>query len=223
MLMKTQVKTVKTIALLFVFTSLCMISCKSNKDEETVPTIQLSGRVFHSCNTPIKNDTIYIVRSGTSSLAGTSESTSETVVTDSLGNFCNHFPLKGGEKTISIRYGVRPILQGITTLSNTNDIVAYFETVSCIQVRLNVLHSYTSNDTLSITDLGTNGLLKIPGPFSSGVLYTAPNVRELEPMYGGTKRILTRYINSNVSQRVEQEVVLNKFCNDTIFVTANIN
>src|SRR5439155_13048373 len=109
-------------------------------------------------------------------------------ITDSTGYFKFTFEDKnGGEQ--SIRYvagaGYNVALNGIIHKTNADDLVIYKFPTANIQVKLNVLNPYTVNDTLVIADYRTLTNLYIPGPLTSGVLYTAINFRPIVMYYIG--------------------------------------
>jgi hypothetical protein len=218
--MKTNHSNLKYSAVLFLLSILFLDSCK--KKEEALPQINLNGTIYHSCNTPARNMKFILLREGTSSILGSTDFYQETLETDSQGHFCHIFKKEGGSGPISIKYLEKKILQAIPVDKDLCELKAYLRTTATIQVRLNVTNPYTSLDTLKITNFTTEDILSVPGPLTSGILYTGEYTL-LDNSYGGTNKTLYTYFNSNSAQRKKQEVLFNKFCNDTIFVTVPIN
>jgi len=58
----------------------------------------------------------------------------------------------------------------------------YGISTSCTTVNLNIVNTYTSNDTLEITK-GYSPNLKLAGPFTNGFLYTISNLQLMAPRY----------------------------------------
>ena len=142
--------------------------------------------------------------------------------TDSMGYFSTVFKNKG-HGPIELHCDKNKILGGIPFAKNVSDIVAYKNATACIQLSLNVLNPHTIYDTLNITDLAYFSGLKIPGPLHSGILYTAPSFPLLEPDYNGYDKYIYWAFNKYNGTRNEQVLKINKYCNDTIFVTVTIN
>lgn len=220
--MKNQVKNLKRVIQLSLAISLLFMGCKSNKEEEAVPAHQLSGRVFSNCGSPLANSAIVLYQAGTSTLSGLSDSYEESTSTDAQGYFSVSFKDQGN-KPIQLRYNNNIILDGIPFGKEVNDIVAYESAKACIQVKLNVVNPRSSSDTLKITNLGGAEDLKIPGPFSSGVLYTANQYAFSGADYAGKSTRITWHFNAYAGVYEKQDFIINKYCNDTIFVTATLN
>ena len=221
--MKTLINFLKNIITLSLISGLFFNSCKCKKDEKVVPKYRLSGRVFYSCNTPLANYPITLFQSGTSTLTGNTPSHEEMTTTDSLGYFSILFKDNGYGEVIELHCDRNKILGGIPFNKNVNDIVAFKNATACIQLSLNVLNPHTVNDTLNITDLAYFSGLKIPGPLQSGILYTAPSFPLLEPDYNGYDKYIYWSFNKYNGTYNQQILNINKYCNDTIFVTVTIN
>ncbi|HRH63523.1 MAG TPA: carboxypeptidase-like regulatory domain-containing protein [Bacteroidia bacterium] len=208
-------------ALLFV-SIVFLTSCKCKKDTEVIPTYTLSGRVFSECNLPLANAKISFHQDGESTLVGTSESNDQSTVTDANGYFSIAYE-NNGSNPIEIWHDAKKMLSGIPIRQDINDIVGYKNARACIQVKLNVLNPHSSADTLNITNFASSTPLSLVGPFTSQVLYTAPYYSILEPTYYGAEARVLWNINSYTGVFNKTDFKINKYCNDTIFVTATIN
>lgn len=85
-------------------------------------------------------------------------------------------------------------------------------------MRLNVLNPYTNLDTLYINDYrntaGEN--LKVPGPFVSGILYTADHWQILQPSYSGNA--LTVGYKINMGQAVYKSFPVKAYVDSEVII-----
>ena len=220
--MKTLIVFFKNLFTLSLLTGLFLNSCKCKKEEVVLPEYKLSGRVFISCNTPLANYPIVLHQGGTTTLTGPTDIYEVMTSTDSMGYFSVVFKNKG-HGPIELHCDRNKILGGIPFAKNVSDIVAYQNATACIQLRLNVVNPHTINDTLVIADYAIYDDLRLPGPFQSGILYTATNFQILEPEYGGAQKSVRWHFNTYHGVYEKQPFLIDRYCNDTIFVTATIN
>ncbi len=102
------------------------------------------------------------------------------------------------------------------------DVVAYIAPTANIQVSLNVINPYEEGDTLVIGDFTTLNNLYIPCPVSSGVLYTAENFPLLTMSYTGQSKYINWFITPYNDNAILHWFTIDKYCNDTVFVTVDI-
>lgn len=202
-------------------------SCKKNDDGTSY---SVSGTIYEDCNgQPAAGLSIELLQdvSGNVLTGQTSGGTLATTTTDANGNFSFEYNDQNPQEIsiISRESGnVNHIMSGIPWRTNLSGLIAYRHAPTTnIQVAVNVINAHTANDTLVIADYTTMDVLKIPGPFQSGILYTAVNFPLLTMEYNGEKKYLNWYFNQNTSTHQSQEFIVNRFCSDTIKVVANIN
>jgi hypothetical protein len=149
-----------------------------------------------------------------------------STTTDVNGYFKFEFKdKKGGFE--SIRYaagaGFNHIIDNIPQRKSIDGLILYKIPTTNIQVSLNVIKPYTTNDTLVINDIRTFQNIKIPGPFSSGILYTATDFPLLAMYYSGEQKSLYWYFNQYNGTEFHTDFIIDKYCSDTIKVVADIN
>ena len=152
---------------------------------DTTPTVYVSGHLYESCGgAPVKNQGLYIYQqytgtNGTGTLA--------TGSTDSTGYFKIPFGTTNPINLVELRLegGNYAVCTWPFSSNNMDDLNVYNISTCNIVVRLNVINPYTSLDTLDINDYRGLTNLKIPGPFTSGILYTANDYNILLPNYLG--------------------------------------
>ncbi|MEO8772647.1 MAG: hypothetical protein ABI402_21305 [Ferruginibacter sp.] len=169
--------------LIFIFIVL-LFFCGCGKND-TSPTTYVSGHLYETCNgAPIKNQGLYIYQQ---SLSSNGNNTLATGSTDSTGYY--KIPYGTGNSINNIELRLSGGNYAVTTLPkslvNIDDLNVYNISTCNIVVRLNVINPYTSLDTLDINDYRSLTNLKIPGPFISGILYTASDYNILLPNYLG--------------------------------------
>lgn len=161
--------------LIFIFIIVVFLSgCGKN---DTTPTTYVSGHLYETCKgAPIKNQELYIYQlytgtNGTGTLA--------TGTTDSTGYFKIPYATTNRIDLVELRLGGGnyAICTWPFSSNDINDSNVYNISTCNIVVRLNVINPYTINDTLQISDARADTVLKVPGPFISGILYTAKTTR----------------------------------------------
>lgn len=202
---------------------LLYIGCKDQVDETSYT---VSGHLYHDCSkNPISNTKVRLFQNADNGgpVAGGELA---TTVTDSTGYFKFEFQdNKGKEMTVELATGTDyvGVMNNIPARTSIDNLIIYQSVSTNIQVRLNVVNPYTSNDTLVISGYQTMQDLHVPGPFTSGELYTATNFPLLGMSYGGQSKNLSWYFAPYSGTHFTQPFNINKYCNDTIFVTATIN
>ncbi len=111
---------------------------------------------------------------------------------------------------------------GVPWDTNIYDLSAYVTPTCNIQVSLNVLNAYEEEDTLIIGDYRTLDNMAVPCPLTSGILYTAENFGLLGMSYLGEPKYINWFITPYNDSSVLQNFVINKYCNDTIYVSVDI-
>ncbi len=143
-----------------------------------------------------------------------------TAKTDSNGHFkFSYSPENFYEVLVQTSSG-DPLI-GVPIDTNINDLLAYSIPTCNIQVSLNVINAYTEGDTLVIGNYATSSSDTIPGPFESGLLYTAIDYSLLGMSYGATSQRILWYVN-NPNDHHETEFIVTDYCDDTTFVTVDI-
>ncbi len=147
------------------------VTCK--KDTKQLTT--LSGHIYKDCSKqPLANTEIVFFQPVSSDLLlQTSGGIVGTATTDLTGYFkasfmpVNNNALKIQEK---VGLGYNTLMEGVP--GNVEGLKIYEHSATNIQVLLNVINSYSANDTLYITNFNNlNEKMKITGPFNTGILY----------------------------------------------------
>lgn len=216
---------------LMILALLMFQSCKNRlgeDDPENGPSYEISGHLYEDCfMQPMTNKEIELYQALKINWDNSTKGgVLATTTTDADGYFKFVFKDKGGGVE-SIQYqagfGYNEIYESIPNRTSFENLVIFNNPTTNIQVCLNVISSHSSGDTLNITDFRTNQWMRIPGPFSSGSLYTKTNYTLLG-MYHGFETLFVRwYWNSDHQNYKDVNFLVNKFCNDTVFVTVDIN
>ncbi|MBC7537075.1 MAG: hypothetical protein H7258_15400 [Ferruginibacter sp.] len=161
---------------------LCILfsGCKKN---DTTPTVYVSGHLYQTCGgLAVKNQALYIYQLNAGS---NSTGTLATGSTDSTGYFKIPYGTTNPINLIELRLGGGnyAVCTWPFYSRDIDDLNVYNISTCNIVVRLNVINPYTSLDTLDINDYRNLTNLKIPGPFTPGILYTANNYQILLPSY----------------------------------------
>ncbi|HUC79529.1 MAG TPA: hypothetical protein VMR70_01385, partial [Flavisolibacter sp.] len=144
----------------------------------------IAGRILLGCtSTPFANREVYFFQGISSNGVSTSGGDLGKTTTDANGYFSFKYITKNDEDIKIQSAPGSPIIQGVPGDQNLNDIRVYTRPSTTIQVKLNVLKTYSSQDTLYITDFRNNNLLAIPGPFTSKILYYAKDYPILNYSY----------------------------------------
>lgn len=204
------------------FISLLNTSCR--KDGGRKYTIK--GQIFQSCtSTPIANQEISFFQGISSNGLSTSGGDLGTTITDANGNFSFTYTAKNGSD-IKIQKaagaGFATIIHGVPGDQNLENIKIYFRPSTTVQVKLNVSKSYSSFDTLYITNFRNTSLLAIPGPFTSKVLYNAEDYPIMNYYYRPSNYLISlvyKVGNNNTFMKKSFELTP---C-DTSKVTVDIN
>lgn len=194
-------------------------ACKKSGSEET---FYYSGHLYDHCGgLPVKGKELYIYQHVS---AGGNGGTLGSGTTDSTGYFKISFnnAAKSPDE-IEIRYANSNYAVFSTpgyNLENLSDLKVYEVSTCNISVALNVTRNYTSSDTLYISDYRTPSVpLKLAGPFTNGVLYTASNYNLLVPSYNGASLYINYSINNTAQIEKRFRPVV---CGDNL-VTIDIN
>ena len=217
---------------LMIVSILLFQSCDGNRmgedDPENGPSYEISGQLFQDCSKqPMANKPIDLFQEIQHNWDNSTDGgVLATTTTDTNGFFKFVFKDKnGGEE--SIRYqagaGYNEVLEKIPNRTSLDSLIIFNNPSTNIQVSLNVINPYTANDTLNIVNLNTNQWMRIPGPFLSGILYTAIDLPLLGMYFDEENKKLTWYFNSDNQNFEDIDFEINTYCNDTIFVTADIN
>ena len=133
---------------------------------DTTPTGYVSGHLYESCGgMPLKNQGLYIYQQYTGTKA---TGTLATGGSDSTGYFKIPYGTSNPINPIELRLegGNYAVCTWPFYSTDIDDLNVYNISTCNIAVGLNVINSYTTNDTLQITNFNPPYVvLKIPGPF----------------------------------------------------------
>lgn len=212
----------KTIHVFYTIFFLCLLqACFKGNSEER---FTISGNIYQSCTSvPLSNRELSFFQAAGSSLQPPSGGQLGTTVTDASGHFS--FTYKPGNNSdlkiqLPAGFGYSDIVTGVPSKKNLENLTLRYGAVTTVQVRLNVLKPYANTDTLYITDFrDLTAFMKIAGPFTSGVLYSATNVG-IGSDYSKNSKNLGFRIGSASSWQIKNFTLIT--C-DTSRVTADIN
>lgn len=219
-LKKLLISGIVTICMAFM---LQLTSCKKETDNNTYT---IAGHLYVDCNLePVKNYKIQLmVNHPNGSNMSDYDMTVETT-TDSSGYYKFEFKNKGDYPLVilySAGAGYNIIMSGIPARVSLSELPLHINSSTNVELGLNVINPYSSNDTLYITDYRTNDYMAIPGPFTSGKVYTAIDYYLFVENYTGEKRAVSWYINHFAGVINEKWFTIDKFCKDTVFVNVDI-
>ena len=170
------------------------------------PEHYISGHLYNDCSgTPIKNRGLYIYREG---LRGAGETTKGTCTTDSTGYFKMDYRANNAGEPLELRFAnsnyAIVYLPG-NPIVNIDNAKLYGISTCSITVKLNVTNPKTANDTLYVNDYRNPAVnLKVAGPFTNGILYSALNVNLLVPNYPLNNLRLSYSFNLNPTTAVDK-------------------
>ena len=204
------------------FFILCLAICGCKKND-TTPTVYVSGHLYQTCGgLAVKNQALYIYQLNAGS---NSTGTLATGSTDSTGYFKIPYGTTNPINLIELRLGGGnyAVCTWPFYSKDIDDLNVYNISTCNIVVRLNVINPYTSNDTLKITNFNPPYIvLKVPGPFVSGTLYTANDFQILLPNYIGngesgiSKQEIRYTINNNPTVSVKEFLMKSCVTNEVI-------
>lgn len=204
-----------------------LVSCKDDIAWSDDNTYTIAGHLYTDCNLePVKNFKMRLIIDHPNGPYGTDYDMTVESTTDSNGYYKFEFKNKR-DYPLVIEYsagaGFNTLMSAIPAKTSLNDLSLHMNPSTNITVGINVNKPYTASDTLFIADFRTNKYLAIPGPFTSGTIYTAVNFGLFEENYIGEKRDLIWYMNHFSGTNNEKWFTIDKYCKDTVFVYAEIN
>lgn len=214
---------VALIQFLFVAGSCLFMGCK--KDHIKGPLQVFSGYIYEDCSMAPSANRYVDLYEGIGGWNGELGGLLASGHTDVNGHFKLEFR-HSGVGDIRLRAG-GDLMINIPYNADTTGMVIFRYATAIIQVKLNVMNSYSVNDTLFILKLGPpNEIIAIPAPLTSGIIYTDPNYTLLVmdypyPLGGTTSTSVVWTINNDGSHY--KDFIITKFCDDTTFVTVDIN
>lgn len=202
-------------------------SCKKYEDNTNKTTYTITGNMYKDCSLePVIGLKLFLLGGENSIFGHGTSGVMATSTTDSNGYFKFVFSDFGGTSQAiqyAAGYGYNTVMEHIPVWTSLDNIVLFLHPSTNIQVSLNVINPHTISDTLLITNFQGTHQLKLPGPFSSGILYTAISYSLFDIYYDGEVKQLNWLFTPNLGQIFRKDFTVNKFCQDTIFVTADIN
>lgn len=185
------------------------VSCTKNNNQEYV----LTGRLMQSCETPAANKDGLIYFDGGGLL--NNPSTTLEFTTDENG----YFEVKHNEPftEFSVRTSANHSVLEVNSVPDDNDLgeVYIFPPSVSYYLYLDVSNAFTESDTLVYNNHGwpqdgRDKLLKIAGPFQSGIVdtvYMATNMNHLPIDFNNM-------INNNLQERTINYRIINENTND---------
>ncbi len=211
----TFMKYIVLIASLFLFPG-----CK--KSEEA--TLYISGTIYNNCydREPVRNYNIRLIRTQTGSDQHTTEVA--TGSTDENGNFKLFFPPSDKVNSMRLKsYNGGEFMTGIPPIANIENIEIFSRIYSNVKVSLNVINPHSIGDTLGIKQLGSLQTLNIPCPLFSGPIYTTLDYTPVEPMgFYGTRDYIAHGFFPPFTSAISTSFTIDKYCQDTVYVTVDI-
>lgn len=214
---------------LFLIAGLFYNGCKCNNKEDTPkPIYKISGRVYKDCSkAPLANYPIKIYQKYEIGVGYKIEEAQATGTTDSLGHFSVDFEPNTSNQDIVLKCNAlnstSTILSGIPKGKNIEDIVAYKSATACVKVSLDVINPHGAGEVFTITDLRTFSPLNINCPLTNGFSYIANNFPASERYYDFyDSQYIVWYFNGNTQNSERLNFKIDKFCSDTIFITATV-
>ena len=197
-------------------------ACKKEKAAD----LFISGYIYNNCydREPYRNGQIRLSRTRAGSYQQQIHIADDS--TDANGYFKIYFPREHHANWMILKTGTTgDILEKIPPTENIENIDIFRRVFSTVKVSLNVINPRTAADTLVIEKIDTQTFLNIPGPFTSGHLYTVSNYSSINTVgFNGTIDHITHNFKPNpVSPPIFTEFVIDKYCEDTVNVTININ
>ena len=200
------------------------------KDDNAGPTTYtIAGHLYVDCSQqPKSNFHLLLYQKGAyNPFTGvTTGGELASATTDANGYFKFEFKdLKGSENIIQYAAGAgyNDAMINIPTKTSLDNLVVYITPTANILVNMIVSNPHTINDTLVINDYRDGSNLSIPGPFTSGMIYFVPNYSLPIMYYEGERKRLSWAFYPNPVAQIDKYFNINKYCNDTVTVTIDIN
>lgn len=206
------------IILIVVANTFLITSCK---DKPVFHTI--SGYLYEDCSmAPLPNHYVELIQGLTGGLGPTSGGFLVSGYTDSTGYFELVFEDQNGQ-AIKLMDASSELMLEIPGRQDSKDLIVYRHPTCNAQVSLNVLNTYTEEDTLYMTDF--NNVLdvyKVAGPFDSGLLYEVANYELLSMNYISNSFTFRYNINGGNWATNWIDIDLNLQICDTNHVTVDV-
>lgn len=158
------------------FVLLLATACKNKYKKNKSYTI--TGRLMSNCDTPHGASTKLFLKQKTSNLTN-SGGVIKDFSCDENGYFSvNYIPDNGSKIEIGY-YGAAGLMSEVPVNQNIDIGNVYLNATTNIIIKLDVKNPLTSNDTLEYLDYNSsnsNDVIRICGPFNSGIIDTAWNV-----------------------------------------------
>ena len=213
-----------------VFICCYMLLLSACKDDNAGPTTYtIAGHLYVDCSQqPKSNFHLLLYQKGAyNPFTGvTTGGELASATTDANGYFKFEFKdLKGSENIIQYAAGAgyNDAMINIPTKTSLDNLVVYINPTTNIQVKLNVINPHTSSDTLFIKDFNTIEGFRILGPFYSGVAFTTTNASLPVMTFGSNNDYVNWYLHPYTGTAYTKYFTIDKYCNDTVTVTIDIN
>lgn len=183
----------------------------------------ISGTLMQDCNgTPITNMPLELWQGD-----GAQKATVAKTTTDANGYFRFEYNSIDVGSNVSIKtgngLGWYTYMENIPPSKHYSDVLVFQKAKANVRVMLSVLKSYTNLDTLYVNDMRTFTTMKIPGPFTSGELYTVNNFPILVMGYPGTKMTVAWKLNAQNNTQYAPYTITDYSCNAITTATITLN
>lgn len=206
--------------LFFCFIILLLNSCKKNEKA----TLFVSGVIYNNCQDkqPMAGYNFRLFQ--TNGGANQNGDIIATGKTDENGHFKIFFPPAVSINTMKLQSGSGyDLMTGIPPTENWENVEVFGSIKANIKVSLNVINPHAIGDTLDIKYLGAPASLKIPCPVASGSIYTAIDYVPVNAMgFQGTEDYISHGFIPSTGFSYDTYFKIDKYCQDTVFVTVNI-
>jgi hypothetical protein len=186
----------------------------------------MSGHIFNNCydKEPYRNGPVLIKKTKLSSNTG--QTTLATDSTDANGYFKIYYTSTSTTATLILKTGNNSeLMDSIPPNENLDDVDVYARVYANIKVSLNVINPHAAGDTLIIGFLNAGGgEKKIPCPLTSGPIYTGVNWSPINTTsFSGTRDRITHNFRINrLNAPAVTPFKIDKYCQDTVYVTVDI-
>ncbi len=217
---------IKSIYMKHTMAFLLFISLLTSCKKEENSTLYMSGYIYNNCydKVPVQNSSIRLYRTKFGTIQG--GEVVATGTTDANGFFKISFPQDNAANWMKLQTsGGGDLMEKIPPDKNYNNVEVFTTIFANINVSLNVINPHNVGDTLVIGNFSNGGgELKIPCPLSSGPIYTATDWNPLAAQgYEYTEEKIAWTFRPSTGFVYVKSFKIDKYCQDTIYMTVDIN
>ncbi len=186
----------------------------------------MSGYIYNNCydRIPLQNSGIRLYRTKLGVTAG--GDVVATGSTDQNGYFKLSFPPDHAANWMKLQTsGGGDLMEKIPPDKNYDNVEVFATIFANINVSLNVINPHNAGDTLVIGNFSNGGgEMKIPCPLMSGQIYSATDWSPVvTPGYGFTEEKVAWTFKPSTGFVYTKYFKIDKYCQDTVYVTVDIN